>query len=130
MCWFHTKREGANQATNEICPKIQKKLERSKDLQRYYICRWQDGVVFEVDHYHDSRRVVNLSNMACSCGRWQLNGILCSHACVGTQDDHTIISVDIPTLEHVNIRKDTLLPVEKVAGQELLLLTKGYNGTL
>jgi hypothetical protein len=49
---------------------------------------------------------------------------------VGTQDDHTIISVDIPTLEHVNIRKDTLLPVEKVAGQELLLLTKGYNGTL
>jgi hypothetical protein len=49
---------------------------------------------------------------------------------VGTQDDHTIISVDIPTLEHVNIRKDTLLPVEKVAGQELLLLTKGYKRTL
>jgi hypothetical protein len=49
---------------------------------------------------------------------------------VDTQDDHTIISVHIPTLDHVNIRKDTLLPVEKVAGQELLLLTKGYNGTL
>jgi len=37
---YHTKREGASQATNEICPKIRKKLERSKDLQRNYICEW------------------------------------------------------------------------------------------
>jgi hypothetical protein len=37
--------------------------------------------VFEVDHCHDSRRVVNLSNMTCSCGIWQLNGIPCPHAC-------------------------------------------------
>ena len=28
---------------------------------------------------------------------------------VGTQDDHTIISVVIPTLEHVNNKKDKLL---------------------
>jgi hypothetical protein len=34
-----------------------------------------------MDHNHDSRRVVNLSNMACSCGRWQLNGISCPYAC-------------------------------------------------
>jgi len=31
---YHTKREGASQATNEICPKIREKLERSKELQR------------------------------------------------------------------------------------------------
>jgi hypothetical protein len=43
--------------------------------------------VFEVDHCHDSRRVVNLSNMACSCGRWHLNGIPCSHACAAIYAD-------------------------------------------
>jgi len=45
---YPTKREGARQATNEICPKIRKKLERSKDLQRNYICEWRDGAAFEV----------------------------------------------------------------------------------
>jgi hypothetical protein len=62
--------KGAKQATNEICPKIQKKLERLKDLQRCHICRWIEEVEFEVVHCHDARRVVNPSNMTCSCGRW------------------------------------------------------------
>lgn len=54
---------------------------RSKDRHRYYIYHWRDGDVFEMDHCHNSRRVVNLSNMTCSCGRWQLNGISCPYAC-------------------------------------------------
>jgi transposase-like protein len=66
---YHTKREGASQATNGICPKIQKKLERSKDLQRNYICEWRDGAAFEVENCYGSRRVVNIETMTCSCGR-------------------------------------------------------------
>jgi len=84
---YHTKREGASQATNEICPKIQKKLERSKDLQRNYICQWRDGAAFEIENCYGSRRVVNIETMTCSCGRWQLNGISCPHACAAIYAD-------------------------------------------
>lgn len=84
---YHIKREGASQATNRICPKILKRLEKSKDLQRNYICEWQDGAAFEVDSCYGSERVVNLINRTCSCGRWQLNGISCPHACVAIFTD-------------------------------------------
>jgi hypothetical protein len=30
---------------------------------------------------YDARRVVNLDSRTCTCGRWKLNGISCSHAC-------------------------------------------------
>jgi hypothetical protein len=36
---------------------------------------------FKVDHMYDARRVVNLESRTCTCGRWKLNGISCSHAC-------------------------------------------------
>jgi hypothetical protein len=84
---YHIKREGASQTTNRICPKILKRLERSKDLQRNHICQWRDGAAFEVDSCYGSRRVVNLIAMTCSCGRWQLNGIPCPHACAAIFTD-------------------------------------------
>ncbi|XP_059458345.1 uncharacterized protein LOC132187941 [Corylus avellana] len=64
-----------------ICPKIQKKLERSKSDARNCISRWQNELEFEVDHIYDARRIVRLDRHECTCGRWQLNGIPCSHAC-------------------------------------------------
>jgi hypothetical protein len=81
MMRFQQKRDGARQASHTICPKIHKKLERSKDDARNCICRWQNELEFEVDHMYDARRVVNLDSKTCTCGRWKLNGILCSHVC-------------------------------------------------
>ena len=34
-----------------------------------------------MDHIYDARHIVRLDQYICSCGRWQLNGIPCSHAC-------------------------------------------------
>lgn len=51
MVRFHQKREGAAKSTHVICLKIQKKLERKKDLARDLICRWKGHDRFEVDHY-------------------------------------------------------------------------------
>jgi hypothetical protein len=57
-------------AIHKVCPKIQKKVERSKDEARNCICRWQNELEFEVDHMFDARRIVNLVEGTCSCGRW------------------------------------------------------------
>ena len=44
---------------------------------------------------------------------------------VGTQDDHTIISVVIPTLEHVNNRKVKLLPGGEGSRSSVITLDEG-----
>jgi hypothetical protein len=73
--------DGIRAATHRICPKIQKKLKRSKDDARNCICRWQNELEFKVDHIYDAHRVVNLVEATCTCGHWQLNGIPSAHAC-------------------------------------------------
>ena len=72
---FEAKRDGAATATALICPKILKKLERHKDVARNYICHWKSVGTFEVDHYFEAQRVVDMNKLMCSCGQWQLNGI-------------------------------------------------------
>jgi len=77
---FDKKRVGVATSTNEICPKIVKKLDRNKKEADAYICHWSNGLQYEVDHSHEPRRVVNLEERTCGCGRWQLNSIPCPHA--------------------------------------------------
>lgn len=81
MARLQRKRDGIRASTYKICPKIMKKLERSKDDNRNCLSRWQNELEFEVDHMYDARRIVNLVERTCTCGRWQLNGIPCGHAC-------------------------------------------------
>jgi hypothetical protein len=80
MARFNQKRAGAETSKNVICPKIVKKLERNKRESRNYICHWSNRLLFEVDHSHEPRRIVDLGRRTCGCGRWQLNGIPCPHA--------------------------------------------------
>jgi hypothetical protein len=80
MARFKQKREGCQKSTNPICPTILKKLEQTKSKARNYISQWSNDLVFEVDHSHKPRRIVNLRE-SCGCGRWQLNGIPCRHVC-------------------------------------------------
>lgn len=79
---FDQKRAGAKKSTNlRICPRIVKKLERNKTLSSDYMAGWRNNLSFEVDHMQEPRRVVHLDTKSCGCGRWQLNGIPCPHAC-------------------------------------------------
>ncbi|GLT73388.1 hypothetical protein SLA2020_452510 [Shorea laevis] len=81
MTRLQQKRDGIRSALYRICPKILKKLERSKDDNMNCLSRWKNELEFEVDHIYDARRVVDLGKRTCTCGRWQPNGIPCEHAC-------------------------------------------------
>lgn len=82
---FHKKRVGAEaakqQTPNALCPKIFKLFEKIKSDSRLCVCQWQSGLEFEIDHPYGARRVVDLKMMTCTCGKWQLTGIPCIHAC-------------------------------------------------
>jgi hypothetical protein len=78
---FNLKRDGAATSTNSICPKIVRKLDRNKSNSRNYIARCSNKLQYEVDHCYDPRRIVDLGKRTCTCGRWQLSGIPCPHAC-------------------------------------------------
>ena len=60
MARFQQKRNGIQSANYIICPKIQKKLERSMSDARNCISCWQNELQFEVDHMYDARRIVRL----------------------------------------------------------------------
>ncbi|GMY19683.1 putative Mutator transposable element [Fagus crenata] len=76
---FHNKRDERQYESN-ICPRIKAKLEKSKDAARDYIVRIGGVKTFEVDLMYGSRFVVDLGNKSCTCRRWDLSGIPCSHA--------------------------------------------------
>jgi hypothetical protein len=71
---FDKKKARAANATNLICPKIVKKLERNKKEANDYICHWSDNFQFEIDRSHEPRRIIDLKAKTCGCGWWQLNG--------------------------------------------------------
>jgi hypothetical protein len=81
MARFQQKRKGIQSTNYVICPKAHRKLEKAKSDARNCISRWQNEQQFEVDHMYDARRLVQLDERTCTCGRWQLSGIPCSHAC-------------------------------------------------
>ena len=81
MTRFQQKMNGIRSTNCKICPKIQKKLEMSKSDAKNCISRWQNELEIEVDHMYDARRIVRLDQSICTCWRWQLNGIPCSHTC-------------------------------------------------
>lgn len=79
---FDQKRTKAQKSTNlQIGLRIMKKLKRNKMLSSDYMSGWRNNLSFEVDHMQEPRKVVNLDTKSCRCGRWQLNGIPCPHAC-------------------------------------------------
>ncbi|XP_059450921.1 uncharacterized protein LOC132181698 [Corylus avellana] len=81
MARFQQKRNGIRSTHYTICPKIHKKLERSKSDARNCISRWQNELEFEIEHIYEPRHLVRLDHHTCTCGRWQVSGIPCSHAC-------------------------------------------------
>ncbi|XP_051192230.2 uncharacterized protein [Lolium perenne] len=76
----YTKRkESLEKWTGNITPKIRDKLRKNTEFSRDVEVSPASGGVFGVES-HGRDYVVELNMRACSCRRWQLTGIPCSHA--------------------------------------------------
>jgi hypothetical protein len=62
-----------------LCPRIQKKLDKEKD--RAYKCEIfpSTSTLFQVKHLDDVS--VDLVNKTCTCRKWDLTGVPCHHVC-------------------------------------------------
>lgn len=81
MEWFATKKEFAKSFAHEICPNIQKLLEKVKEKSNEgYEVLWDGRDTWEVEHYTTRRYIVKLNERSCSCQNWDLTGIPCVHA--------------------------------------------------
>ncbi|KAL3529671.1 hypothetical protein ACH5RR_008993 [Cinchona calisaya] len=76
---LRTKREWIRKRTENLCPKIQKKLEKAKEDAAFNIARFSNDSKFEVTHMYGEKFVVDLEKRVCDCRRWELTGIPCSH---------------------------------------------------
>lgn len=65
--------------TTSHCPKILKKLEKCKQLSWQYNTIWSGGSQYQVLG-PDGQFVVDKNMGNCTCRKWQLTGIPCSHA--------------------------------------------------
>ncbi|XP_027150245.1 uncharacterized protein LOC113750477 [Coffea eugenioides] len=77
---LRTKREWMKKRTDDICPKIQNKLERAKTECAANIAPQSDDKRFEVQHIYGGTYVVDLDKCTCTCRKWELIGLPCCHA--------------------------------------------------
>jgi len=62
------KRDEIKKQPNHICPRIQAKLEKSKDMTRGWEAIWAGGVEFGVKFGNtEVKFVINLQQKTCSC---------------------------------------------------------------
>ncbi|KAD4179897.1 hypothetical protein E3N88_28488 [Mikania micrantha] len=64
---------------HEVCPRIRKKLEDMKKLQRHYDVIPGSNNIFEV-RSEKYAYAVKIEEQSCTYGSWQLSGIPCRHA--------------------------------------------------
>ncbi|KAL3530515.1 hypothetical protein ACH5RR_009837 [Cinchona calisaya] len=69
----------------EICPKVQKHLEKLKNESAACIPIFSGEQKIEVRHMYGEQFAVDLENGTCDYRRWELTGIPCSHviSCCG-----------------------------------------------
>ncbi|CAL1390237.1 unnamed protein product [Linum trigynum] len=65
--------------TDELCPRIRKRLEKDKEFARLCVSRQSLHDKCEVKMGGEGY-IVDLSAKECTCGYWQLSGIPCCHA--------------------------------------------------
>lgn len=74
------KREAAEKYTGPLCPKIQKKLDKIIEESSRCWSRHAGGRKFQVSCGPADQHTVDLEIQSCSCRKWDLTGIPCSHA--------------------------------------------------
>ena len=72
---FAVKRDGMLNYHGDICPRIQQRLEKSKEDVVLCIAHMNGNGMFEVDTWQGSKKVVDLMRRTCSCGMWDLTSI-------------------------------------------------------
>ncbi|KAK8635693.1 hypothetical protein V6N13_004418 [Hibiscus sabdariffa] len=92
---IYKRRDAMKRYNGSICPKIQKKLDKLKIEFFNYIPDWSGGYTFQV-RCPSTQFVVDMNKKTCSCIRWQLSGLPCSHAifCIFNQREHLEDYVD------------------------------------
>nr|KAJ0226779.1 hypothetical protein LSAT_V11C100003540 [Lactuca sativa] len=69
-----------SKAPGPLTPTTSKLLERNREASVQYRAKWNGTAKYEVyGPWHD-QHVVDMTNMSCTCRRWELNGIPCRHA--------------------------------------------------
>ncbi|WVY95217.1 hypothetical protein V8G54_034305 [Vigna mungo] len=65
-----------------ICPKVWNKFQKESSLGRCWLPRWSREKLFEVMHISEfgQQFVVNVDTMDCTCRKWAIIGIPCTHA--------------------------------------------------
>ncbi|GAA0159798.1 hypothetical protein LIER_16497 [Lithospermum erythrorhizon] len=82
MVRMQTNRDKAEKWEGRLCPKPRAKLLKSIQDASGCMPMKCDRIHFQVYSESTSNQcVMNLEKRQCSCRRWQLNGILCKHAC-------------------------------------------------
>ncbi|XP_028065583.1 uncharacterized protein LOC114268592 [Camellia sinensis] len=69
---------------SDICPKIQKILEKVKVSAAGWIPRWNGGSQYEVVGPYGEQYKVDFKEWTCGCRKWDLSGLPCVHVVVAT----------------------------------------------
>ncbi|XP_015573919.1 uncharacterized protein LOC107261162 [Ricinus communis] len=75
---IHKNKDAMKRVASAYCPKILKKLEKSKEFCCMFTTEWSGGERFQVVGL-GGRFVVDKQEMTCTCRRWDLTGIPCCH---------------------------------------------------
>ena len=78
---IHIKRDYMARIDTELCPRIIRKLNWSIEGSKMCTSTWDGGDKCEVKDIEGNQYEVDMNNRTCSCRRWDLTGIPCSHAC-------------------------------------------------
>lgn len=97
------RRDAMQKVTTIHCPPIMKKLAKFKQLSWFYNTTWSGGDKYQVVGL-DGQFVVDKTDCKCSCRRWQLSGVPCSHAIsvlYYNEEKHEITLMLVTRLAHL-----------------------------
>lgn len=78
---FRKNRENIEKVEGDLCPVIKKRLTREQRYSANWIPKWSGELKYEVKSIISNESFsVDLSTRECTCRKWTLTGIPCSHA--------------------------------------------------
>ncbi|WVY90028.1 hypothetical protein V8G54_035542 [Vigna mungo] len=77
-----TIRTKSQSMSGSICPKLKSRLNKESQLTKFWIPSWSALKLFEVCHVFQARDkfIVDIEKLECTCRKWVISGIPCSHA--------------------------------------------------